>query len=469
MFNLTFRNLGPVHEAKLKLRPLTVIIGSNNTGKTYLAYATYALFKEALPGVLFRAVTFSGTEPSAKSFAVYGSEIVRSLQRTVRLSPASLTEVFQDTSGQLFREVRASIEVLDLDADKIVNIAEKEWHGKELEERNNYALRARLSVAFEAALQGVLLRPLLLPAERNAFVITYKMLANRRYRMLREGVRGLGGARVDQRQFLLLREQGDIRYPTPIEDFLDFLTDAELSPKGVTSGSAVQKLDMKLGLLGLPLPSEPLTGTLKSSKFERLASQLEQGVQGGLELFYHPTELGGRELRVRLDEKRSLDLYNASSSIKQLAPLLLYLRHRSAEGDLLVIDEPEMNLHPEGQARLLEVLAMLANLGVYVLVTTHSPYILAHLNNLTASTTKLMSVRLRQAEHLYLRDRRAFLRSDQVSAYEAGNGTLRDLHDADFGIRWDTLSDVSTELQQKYFAIREEEGGKGRGRAKKKA
>ena len=56
-----------------------------------------------------------------------------------------------------------------------------------------------------------------------------------------------------------------------------------------------------------------------------------------------------------------------------------------------------------------------------------------------------------------------------MSAYEAGGGTLRDLHDPDFGIRWDTLSDVSTELQQKYFAIREEEGEKGRGRAKKRA
>ncbi|MCU0682222.1 MAG: ATP-binding protein, partial [Polyangiaceae bacterium] len=223
------------------------------------------------------------------------------------------------------------------------------------------------------------------------------------------------------------------------EDFLDFLSDVELSSPKPTS----------------------------ENTFQELARQLERGVQGGHELFFEPTALGGRELRVKLDERRSLDLYNASSSIKQLAPLLLYLRYRAAEGDLLVIDEPEMNLHPEGQARLLEVLAILANLGVYVLVTTHSPYILSHLNNLIASTTRLKPTRLRQAKALYLDDRRAFLPADKVSAYEAREGTLHDLHDPDFGIRWDTLSDVSTDLQQKFFAIREQELGKGRGRAKK--
>jgi hypothetical protein len=32
---------------------------------------------------------------------------------------------------------------------------------------------------------------------------------------------------------------------------------------------------------------------------------------------------------------------------------------------------------------------------------------------------------------------------------------LRDLKDEDFGIRWDTLSDVSSDIQQKYFEIQE--------------
>lgn len=68
-----------------------------------------------------------------------------------------------------------------------------------------------------------------------------------------------------------------------------------------------------------------------------------------------------------MDEGLKIDLYNASSSIKQIAPLLLYLRYRAAPNQTLIIDEPEMNLHPEGQAKLLEALGMLVNLGVRVL------------------------------------------------------------------------------------------------------
>jgi putative AbiEii toxin of type IV toxin-antitoxin system len=442
MFKLTFKNLGPIREAKLELRPLTVIIGDNNTGKTYLAYATYALLLEQIESLrmaIDQVAKPPGDDLRITSPRDYAADALKKLKPVVSVRPRDLTDFFQDTSRELFFESRVTGQ-LPIDAEAFITKAEQTLnapgpHGI----AQGMSPSSRIHAAFEVAAFKAVPRPLLLPAERNAFVLTYKMLANRRYRLLRAGARRRRSPEFVPQQAALLREQDGIQYPTPIEDFLDFLSDVELSPQPPTSAEA----------------------------FQELAGLLEHEVQGGQELFFEPTKVGGRELRVRLDGKRSLDLYNASSSIKQLAPLLLYLRYRAAKGDLLVIDEPEMNLHPEGQARLLEVLAILANLGVYVLVTTHSPYILAHLNNLTASTTKLKSARLRQAEALYLRDRRAFLPPDRVSAYEAGGGTLRDLHDPAFGIRWDTLSDVSTELQQKFFAIREQEGNKGRGRAKK--
>lgn len=41
---ITFSNLGTIRRTTLDLAPLTVIIGPNNSGKTYVAYATYGLF-----------------------------------------------------------------------------------------------------------------------------------------------------------------------------------------------------------------------------------------------------------------------------------------------------------------------------------------------------------------------------------------------------------------------------------------
>jgi hypothetical protein len=270
-----------------------------------------------------------------------------------------------------------------------------------------------------------------LPAERNAFINTYKMLANRRYKFLKDRDRVLfSDRRSMQRQLELLQEQGDIRYPQPVEDFLDFLSDIELENK--------------------PDPDPD-----NKNEFQKLADQIEEHIQNKNKTKFKKTKFGGREIKVLVKRGLEIDLYNASSSIKQLAPLLLYLRYRAKAGDFLVIDEPEMNLHPESQVKLLEALAILVNLGVRVLLTTHSPYLMAHLNNIVNGNHQDQDILEAQAQSLYLQDSQAFLKMEQVSAYEMKNNQLISLHDPDYGIRWDTLSDVSVDVQQKFFEIYE--------------
>lgn len=48
---------------------------------------------------------------------------------------------------------------------------------------------------------------------------------------------------------------------------------------------------------------------------------------------------------------------------------------------MLIIDEPELNLHPDNQRKMAGLLARLVNCGVKVLVTTHSDYLIRELNN----------------------------------------------------------------------------------------
>ena len=48
---------------------------------------------------------------------------------------------------------------------------------------------------------------------------------------------------------------------------------------------------------------------------------------------------------------------------------------------MLIIDEPELNLHPDNQRKMAGLLARLVNSGVKVLVTTHSDYLIRELNN----------------------------------------------------------------------------------------
>jgi len=48
---------------------------------------------------------------------------------------------------------------------------------------------------------------------------------------------------------------------------------------------------------------------------------------------------------------------------------------------VLIIDEPEAHLHPEWQLKYAEVLTQLVDMGVYVLVSTHSPYMIEALKH----------------------------------------------------------------------------------------
>ena len=59
-----------------------------------------------------------------------------------------------------------------------------------------------------------------------------------------------------------------------------------------------------------------------------------------------------------------------------------YLKHEAQIGDLLMVDEPELNLHPENQRRVARLFARLVNLGIKVFITTHSDYIIKELNTL---------------------------------------------------------------------------------------
>ncbi len=77
-----------------------------------------------------------------------------------------------------------------------------------------------------------------------------------------------------------------------------------------------------------------------------------------------------------------LSMGESSSSVRSLLDVGFYLKHLAQKGDLLMIDEPELNLHPENQRKLARLLVRLVNIGIKVFITTHSDYIIKELNTL---------------------------------------------------------------------------------------
>jgi len=429
---IKFNNLGKIKETELDLRPLTIIIGPNNSNKTYIAYSVYALW-EQLADIY---IPFYQQQKDCLSLPI--DTYVESLKLKKEQRTVNLENFFQDSSHKLFADTHIE---LDISKDEIKENLTRIFTGKNNISDNNLLLEIKEDILYMRPLDNkitinldVFLTPticemlfpipLALPAERNALILTYKLLSNRRYKLMKDTQREIfSKSDLDKRQLALLKEQGDTGYPKPVEDFLDFLIDVEMAKKPDAE-----------------------------AEFQELADRIEQHIQNRNKLYLEPMRLGGKEIKVRVKKGLDIDLHNASSAIRQLAPLLLYLRYRAKKNDFLIIDEPEMNLHPEAQAKLLEIFGMMVNAGIRILITTHSPYLLAHLNNLVHDNVKAAEP---AASSLYLKDGRAFLSTEQVSAYEMKKNRLHDLKDKDFGIRWDTLSDVSADIQQKYFEIQE--------------
>lgn len=101
--------------------------------------------------------------------------------------------------------------------------------------------------------------------------------------------------------------------------------------------------------------------------------ELEHMMEGHFEYFENDSEF-----IFIANNNNELDTRNVASGYKQIGLLQLLLsNHSISEGDWLIIDEPEINLHPSLQIQLVELLVKLAkefNLTIYI--NSHSPFII---------------------------------------------------------------------------------------------
>ncbi|WP_407379040.1 AAA family ATPase [Methanobrevibacter sp.] len=77
-------------------------------------------------------------------------------------------------------------------------------------------------------------------------------------------------------------------------------------------------------------------------------------------------------------DNNEYDIINIASGYKQIGILQLLLTNKViSEGDWIIFDEPEINLHPGMQIKLAELLVkMAAELNICIYINSHSPYII---------------------------------------------------------------------------------------------
>ena len=130
--------------------------------------------------------------------------------------------------------------------------------------------------------------------------------------------------------------------------------------------------------------------------------------------------------------------------------------------DVELIDSVESGVHPADQVKLLEKFCWQVNhLGMKIVLTTFSPYVMSHLNNLLQGS-KDETIRKKQAQHLFNQsassEGSSFMSPEHLEVYNFIDNQLVEIpYDSeDKNYDWETLSRVSVDVQQVYFQIYEE-------------
>ncbi|AEF96320.1 ATP-binding protein [Methanotorris igneus] len=99
---------------------------------------------------------------------------------------------------------------------------------------------------------------------------------------------------------------------------------------------------------------------------------------------------------------------------------MLIERNLITKGSVLILEEPEVHLHPSLRFKLVDLLKDLANSGVYVVISTHSPEIVRYVEYLI--NTKKMDIKNCSFLHLKLNEK-------TLTSYGKSKGDYKELNE----------------------------------------
>ena len=192
----------------------------------------------------------------------------------------------------------------------------------------------------------------------------------------------------------------------------------------------------------------------RRKEFFGLARSMEREMLSGSVQASRPS--GGRPPVVSYRSgTRTIPLPRASSSVLEIAPLALYLKHVVGRRSVLVVEEPEAHLHPASEVILAKYVVRLVRGGLCVVLTTHSPYMLEKLAKYALAGG--LPARDRGGRLGYGRD--DYLAPGEVSAYlfkRTRAGACRAVEierDDECGISQEEFSRVDVELDRESVII----------------
>lgn len=422
-------------EAEFEIGDITLICGENNTGKTYVTYSLYGylnFLNDKLASIIFEIIRDYLEQIEVEDCIVkipksviwdFCKKIIEKVEGEYKKTlPEVLAgkdddfqhSIFKDehlklsinkinNNNEAFKEVVEKnnnfFEVLKIAEDYIkLDYGKSKNHFIEDVRKNSEAKKVHFVIDFFRSLCSDYSGAFILSAERTGASMFQKELDVNKNEIVDRISQAKSGDIERAVLGILIKRYS--RYPKPVKDNIyfvreleDITKEASFIQKGVKEVSNAKEIYQKI----LDLLFEIVGGKYIVS-------------QGGIE--FAP---GAKK---RITKGRFL-IQRASSSVRSLLMLNYYILHQAQKGDILMIDEPELNLHPKNQILLARLFALLVNAGIKIFITTHSDYIVRELSNCIMLSNLTDQAIQKLKNRCYFKEHK--LNGDKIKAYVAKN------------------------------------------------
>ena len=388
----SFRNIGPIKDADLKLGDLTIIAGKNNTGKTYLVYTLYGLLKTwtSIPIINGHIRSHQNKKLELPDFTSISRKLVQDGKCVLNMTSSEIDQqerkildvISEEFSCRMLRQVfnteskyfgNANIKIGTSSGNRRKNIENIVNHTIDNNDglnivRDNSQIRFSLDsknrntdcrrleyilsqVYAIAIIKHLLPEPFVLTAERFGISLFYRELDFTKNQILDVLQKMEREKDNDRYSPFIVIDKAMSRFALPIKDNIGYTRSLS---------------DIK--------------GQQSLINDEKVHDNIKHMMNG----FYKTHSDGVRFVsKARKKEQRfDVPLHLASASSRGLSDLYFYLRHSAKNNQILILDGPESHLDTGNQVALARLITRMVNVGVRVLLTTHSDYFVKEINNL---------------------------------------------------------------------------------------
>ncbi|MBE6330729.1 MAG: ATP-binding protein [Bacteroidales bacterium] len=369
---LKIQNLGVIKSATVDLsKKFTIFCGPNSTGKTYLSYIVYAFYFTSLSRLskVVKTMIKSIREQSYIELTdVLINEILQSFADDELDNIDEIFGVTQDKAS-LFTNFKIEAIADEEDYKRIVGMS-IDVHTN-VQNRTYYFHKAKKSRVLYVETET-------LQVEKNVRLVSAIediLLSRRLNSIFRELLMSDAAMLTVERNSIYTFKNELLGYNSRLVEAMQKIDTDENLRELLENNSTHYPMAIRRNLDELSRFINPKS----KSEFMQYGEVLEEKLLHGQVSL---NENGDVIFTMAEESGKVLPLHISSSIVKTVSSLVLYLKHAIEKGDMILIDEPEINLHPTSQIELSHILSEIVNNGARIAISTHSDYIVREINNM---------------------------------------------------------------------------------------